>query len=74
MYFSKKYGNILITEYGEKWKIKDFQFVESALSLNLLSINEKDFTNYITTIVELDNGDLIIGGYDKKVILYRKSL
>ena len=71
--FQKSNGNILITEYGEKSRIKEFQFIESTLSLNLLSIKEKDFTKYITTIIELDNGDLIIGGYDQKVILYRKS-
>ena len=68
--FQKKNNNILITEYGDICKINEFKFDKKNQSLNLLSTREKDFNSYITIINELDNGDLIIGGYDKKLILY----
>ena len=68
--FQKKNNNILITEYGDICKIKEFKFDKKNQSLNLLSTREKEFNSYITTINELDNGDLIIGGYDKKLVLY----
>ena len=29
------------------------------------------FKSYITTIIELDNGDLIIGGYDKTIKFFK---
>ena len=70
--FQMKNGNLLITEYGEICKIKEFNFDLKKLSLNLLSMRENDFNNYITTINELDNGDLIIGGYDKSLKFFEK--
>ena len=63
--FQKKNGNLLITEFGNICKIREFKFDIKNLSLITLSMRENDFKNYITTIIELDNGDLIIGGYDK---------
>ena len=70
--YQKHNGNILITEYRDICKIKEFQFDKKKLTLNVLSMKEKDFTNYITTIIELDNGNLIIGGYDKTFKLFRE--
>jgi hypothetical protein len=71
--YQKKNGNILITEYGDICKIKEFQFSEEYQNLNLVSSKEKDFTKYITTIAELDNGDLLVGGYDNYLIVYTKN-
>ena len=68
--FQRKYGNILITEYGKLYKIKEFQFDNKLLKLNFLSEKEKDFTNYISSIDEFDEGSIISGGYDHKVIRY----
>ena len=34
-------------------------------------MKENDFKNYITTIIELNNGDLIIGGYDKTIKYFK---
>ena len=70
--FQKKNGNILITEYGKICKIKEFQFDLKKLALNVISMRENDFSNYITTIVELDNENLIIGGYDQTIKFFQK--
>ena len=70
--FQMKNGNLLITEYQDIPKIKEFSFDLKKLSLNILSMREKDFSEYITTINELDNGNLIIGGYDKTLKFYKK--
>jgi WD40 repeat protein len=71
--FVKKNGNILITEYGNVCRIKEFKFDKNKLYLNLVSMRERDFSNYITTIAELDNGDLIAGGYDKTIKIFVKN-
>jgi WD40 repeat protein len=65
--FQKQNGNLLITEYGNICKIREFRFNNEKLLLEDISIKQNDFKNYITTIIELDNGDLIIGGYDKTI-------
>ena len=69
--FQKKNGNLLITEYGNICKIKELKFELKKFSLNILSMKENDFKNYITTIIELHNGDLIIGGYDKTIQFFK---
>ena len=71
--FVKRDGNLLITEYGDICKIKEFKFNKNNLCLNLMSERESDFSNYITTITELDNEDLILGGYDKTVKIFVKN-
>ena len=70
--FIKQNGNILITEYGDICKIKEFKFDKIKKHLNLISIREKDFSKYITTIAELDNETLIVGGYDKIIKIFEK--
>ncbi len=65
--FQKKNGNILITEYGDICKINEFIFNEESLNLKLLNKSENDFKNFITTIIELDNGELAFGSYDNTV-------
>ena len=74
MYFSKKNGNLLITEYDEEneTKIKEFKFDKEGLNLNLISMKKNIFKSYITTIVELGNGNLIIGGYDGTFKFFKK--
>ena len=69
--FQKQNGNILITEYGAICKIREFKFNPEKLLLESISIKEKDFKKYITTIIELDSGDLIMGGYDKTIKLFQ---
>ena len=71
--FVKRNGNILITEYGNVCRIKEFKFDKNKLHLNLMSEREKEFSNYITTIAELDNEDLIAGGYDKTIKIFLKN-
>jgi len=65
--FQKENGNLLITEYGDICKINEFIFDEESLNLKLLNKNENDFKNFITTIIELDNGELVFGSYDYTV-------
>jgi len=65
--FQKKNGNILITEYGDICKINEFIFNEESPNLKLLNKSENDFKNFITTIIELDNGELAFGSYDNTV-------
>ena len=65
--FQKKNGNLLITEYGDICKINEFIFDEESLNLKLLNKSENVFKNYITTIIELDNGELVFGSYDNTV-------
>jgi len=65
--FQKKNGNILITEYGDICKINEFIFNEESLNLKLLNKSENYFKNFITTIIELDNGELAFGSYDNTV-------
>ena len=65
--FQKQNGNLIITEYGDVIKINEFKFDEESSNLNILSIRENDFISYITTIIELDNGELILGSYDNSV-------
>ena len=72
--FQKKNGNLLISEYGDVIKIKEFQFDLKKLSLNVINAKEDIFNGYITTMIELENGELIIGGYDKTVKVLEKSL
>ena len=74
MYFKKKNGNLLITEYEHenKTKIKEFKFNKNGLNLNLISMKNNIFKSYITTIVELGKGDLIIGGYDGTFKFFKK--
>ena len=70
--FIKENGNILISEFGEKNRINEFQFDKNNLCLNLLNrIEKNDFTAYITTITEFDNGSLIIGGYNNKLYFFK---
>ena len=38
-----------------------------------MSIRENDFSNYITTIAESDNENLIAGGYDKTIKIFVKN-
>jgi len=71
--FIKRNGNILITEYGNTCKIKEFKFDKNKIYLNLMSERERDFSNYITTIAELDNEDLIAGGYDRTIKIFVKN-
>ena len=72
--FLKENGNILITEFGEKNRVNEFKFDNKNLCLNLLNrIENNDFTGYITTITELDNGNLIIGGYNNKINCFKKN-
>ena len=52
---------------------KRIKFDKNSKNLNLLSSKGKDFNNYITTINEMENGDLIVGGYDKKIIIYSQK-
>ena len=70
--FQMKNGNLLITEYGDICKIKELNFNLKTISLNILSMRENDFNKYITTINELDNNDLIVGGYDKTIKFFEK--
>ena len=65
--FQRKNGNILITEFGKISEIREFQFNEKTFSLNLISSRVKDFKNYVTTIAESVEGDLIFAGYDCKI-------
>ena len=62
--FQKQNGNLIITEYGDVIKINEFKFDEESSNLNILSTRENDFISYITTIIELDNGELVLGSYD----------
>ena len=72
--FLKENGNILITEFGEKNRVNEFKFDNKNLCLNLLNrIENNDFTGYITTITELDNGTLIIGVYNNKINCFKKN-
>ena len=72
--FQRRNGNILISEFGEISKIREFQLDERTLSLNLISTRVKDFQKYVTTIAESVDGDLIFGGYDCKIkVLKSKS-
>ena len=72
--FLKENGNILITEFGEKNRVNEFKFDNKNLCLNLLNrIENNDFTGYITIITELDNGNLIIGGYNNKINCFKKN-
>ena len=72
--FQRRNGNILISEFGEISKIREFQLDERTLSLNLISTRVKDFQKYVTTFFESVDGDLIIGGYDCKIkVLKSKS-
>ena len=70
--FVKQNGNIMITEYGDVCRIKEFKFDKSKKHLNLISERENDFCNYITTISELENETLIVGGYDKTIKIFEK--
>ena len=72
--FQKRDGNLLITEYdnNNNTKIKEFKFDIKGLSLNLLNMKENIFKGYITTIVELNKDDLIIGGYDGTFKFFKK--
>lgn len=74
--FQKKNGNLLITEYDDEniTKIKEFKFDRKGLSLNLINMKENLFKEYITTIIELDKGDLIIGGYDGTFKFFKKLI
>ena len=65
--YQRKNGNILISEFGQICKIREFEFNKKTASLNLLSTRENDFENYITTMTESIYGDLIVGGYDKRI-------
>ena len=69
--FQRKNGNILISEYGKISKIREFQFNEKTLSLNLISTRVKDFKSYVTTIAESAEGDLIFAGYDCKIKFFK---
>ena len=69
--FQRKNGNILISEYGKISKIREFQFNEKTLSLNLISTRVKDFKSYVTTIAESIEGDLIFAGYDSKIKFFK---
>ena len=71
--FQRKNGNILISEFGDINKIKEYQFNEKTSSLNLISIREKDFKSYVTTISETLDGYLICGGYDCKIKFFKKN-
>ena len=73
--FQRKNGNILISEFGDISKIREFQLDERTSSLNLISTRVKDFQKYVTTITESVNGDLIFGGYDCKIkiLKYKNS-
>jgi len=68
--FQKKNGNLIITEYGDDIKINEFQFDEESSNLKFISSRENDFISYITTIIELDNGELVLGSYDNSVKLF----
>ena len=72
--FQKQNGNILITEYDaeNETKIKEFNFNKNGLNLNLIRMKNNIFKSYITTIVELENGDLIFGGYDGTFKCFKK--
>ena len=65
--FQKKNGYLLITEYGDVIKINEFKYDEESSNLNFLSTRENDFISYITTIIELDNEELVLGSYDCNV-------
>ena len=52
---------------------KNLNLIKNKLYLNLISERERDFSNYITTIAELDNEDLIAGGYDKTIKIFLKN-
>ena len=72
--FQKRNGNLIITEYNgnNNTKIKEFKFDKKGLSLNLLNMKENIFRGYITTIIELNKGDLILGGYDETFKFFKK--
>jgi len=68
--FQKKNGNLIITEYGDVIKINEFKFDEESNMLIILSTRENDFISYITTIVELDNEELVLGAYDNSIKIF----
>ena len=50
--------------------MNEFKYNAKNSSLNLISNRKNELYNYINTIDELANGNLIIGGYDKKIKFY----